>query len=371
MPEHPEHRHHAGLVRLDERDPHRRGVQRGSSTRAEVTRCWSVYEQLFAAHGLDGPAVRDAALASLAAVADWAPDLAAEVSGTAAGAGLEEWQVAALNARTEVLALSTRARPGECSTIVRPGAPAYSAQTWDWHEELADSWHLQSVQTSERSYVGLTEHGILAKIGLNDAGVGVHLNVLGHRRDEPGGVPVHLVTAEVLGRATSLEHAVEILAAAPVRTSSAVTVVAPEGARTVELSPAGNAVLAPEGERLLHTNHFLAPELASGERSELYQPDSSLRLDLLTARVAAGFDPDGPLDLVPYLCTGPGDAAEICCSPAPDAKLGDRWATLATVLLHPADGTVLVAAGSPVQVGADGWVELRPEGDPAPARPAG
>ncbi|WP_435745370.1 C45 family autoproteolytic acyltransferase/hydolase [Nocardioides sp. SYSU DS0663] len=346
-------------VRLDEPDPYQRGVRRGEVGRAAVTGCWAVYEELFAAQGVRPADVRDGARGCLDAVAAWAPHLAAEVSGTAAGAGLEEWQVAALNARTEILALTSGARPGECSTVVSTRAPAFSAQTWDWHEELAGSWHLQSVATAERSYVGLTEHGILAKIGLNDAGVGVHLNVLGHRDDAPGAVPVHLVAAEVLHSATSLDHALDILVQAPVRTSSAITVVTPEGARIVELSPAGNALLPADERCLLHTNHFLAAGPAAGERTELYQPDSLQRLDLLTARVQERFDPADPADLLPYLCTGPGDPAEICCAPSASATLGERWATLATVLLRPADGTVLVAAGSPVQAGPESWVELR------------
>lgn len=357
-----DHRLRPALLRLNETDAQGRGRQRGELSRADIVRCWSIYEQIFAVQGIGPVAVRDAARAALDAVAEWAPHLAAEVAGTAAGAGLEEWHVAALNARTEVLSLTTRARPGECSTVVSARAPAFSAQTWDWHEELAGCWHLQSVTTDQFSHVGLTEHGILAKIGLNDAGVGVHLNVLGHRDDAPGGVPVHLVIAEVLHSAGSLEHAVEILAQAPVRTSSAVTVVTPTCARIVELSPAGNAVLPVEDDWLLHTNHFLAPVLAAGERTELYQPDSLQRIDLLGARVADRFEPAGPADLLPYLCSGPGDPAEICCVPHPGSMLGDRWATLATVLLQPAAGTMRVAAGSPVQARLEDYVELTTAG---------
>lgn len=353
-----DHRPRLPVMLLDATDPHARGYQRGELGRPRITECWAIYERLFAVQGIGHTEVQGAALAALDAVADWAPHLATEVAGTAAGAGLEGWQLAALNARTEVLSLTTRARPGECSTVVSARAPSFSAQTWDWHEELAGCWHLQSVATEERSHVGLTEHGILAKIGLNDAGVGVHLNVLGHRDDAPGAVPVHLVIAEVLASAGSLDHAIDILAQAPVRTSSAVTVVTPEGARIVELSPTGNAVLPAAAEVLLHTNHFLDRELAAGERTELYQPDSLQRIDLLGARVAERFVPAGPADLVPYLSTGPGDPAEICCAPPPGATLGDRWATLATVLLQPATGTVRVAAGSPAQVRREDYVEL-------------
>ena len=339
-------------------DARQRGLQRGRECREQVAACWEVYLRLFAAHGLVPGQLRDAGLAALDAVADWAPDLADEMVGTAEGAGLEGWHVGALNARTEILSLSTRARPGECSTVVSTRTPVVSMQTWDWHAELAGSWHLQRVTTATGTFVGLTEHGILAKIGVNDAGVGVHLNVLGHRDDAPGAVPVHVAAAQVLHAATSADHAVELLVGAPVRTSSAVTVVTETAAVTVELSPAGAEVVRSDEHHLLHTNHFLAPRLAEGERSELYQPDSSQRLDLLGARCAARFEPQDALDLLPYLSSVPGDPAELCCIPAPTAQLGDRWATLATVALRPGDRTMLVAAGSPVQAAADGFRAL-------------
>ncbi|NKX52497.1 penicillin acyltransferase, partial [Arthrobacter deserti] len=132
-------------------------------------------------HGIAEQDVRRHALESLDAVAGWAPELAREIEGTARGAGLEDWQVAALNARTEILALGRHARPRECSTIIANRQAPFSMQTWDWHVELANAWHLQAVTTGSRAFVGLTEYGTLGKIGFNDAGVGVHLNVLGHR----------------------------------------------------------------------------------------------------------------------------------------------------------------------------------------------
>ena len=335
-----------------------RGRQRGQECGPRIAACWEVYQRLFAAHGLAPAQVRDASTAALDAVAAWAPDLADEMVGTAEGAGLEPWHVGALNARTEILSQSTRARPGECSTVVSTRRPVFSMQTWDWHEELAASWHLQRVTTGAGTFVGLTEHGILAKIGVNQAGVGVHLNVLGHRQDAPGGVPVHAVAAQVLQTATSADHAVALLVEAPVRTSSALTIVTDSAAVTVELSPAGAEVVRATDRYLLHTNHFLAPRLARSERTELYQPDSAQRLGLLAARCADRFEPGEELDLVPYLTSRPGDPAELCCAPAPTAELGDRWATLATVALRPGRRTMLVAAGSPLVASTAGWTTL-------------
>jgi isopenicillin-N N-acyltransferase-like protein len=143
-----------------------------------------------------------------------------------------------------------------------------------------------------------------------------------------------------------------------VRSSSALSVVAEAGAVMVELSPHGAAVVRTELPYQLHTNHFLDARLARGEKSELYQPDSGQRLALLGQRCAARFAPDGPLGLVGHLCSAPGDGADLCCVPDPGARLGERWATLATVALQPRERSMLVSAGTPAMVRPTGWIEL-------------
>ncbi|MGW9404068.1 C45 family autoproteolytic acyltransferase/hydrolase [Arthrobacter sp. NPDC055585] len=347
------------LVRIAAESATERGVQRGQASRQALASAWQIYADLFAAGGIEAERVEAEALSSLAAVESWQPELAAEIRGTAAGSELQTWQVAALNARTEILSLSRKALPGECSTVVStiPGR-VFSAQTWDWHEELAGAWHLQSVTHPRGSFVGMTEYGILGKVGVNSSGVGVHLNVLGHRDDAPGAVPVHVAAAAVLYSAATLEEAVDLLTGAPVTTSSCITVVAPDGARMVELSPAGAQVIAPGNGPLLHTNHFLADVPAAGERTELYQPDSGQRLDLLQRRTAEHFDPASPADLVPYLCSTPADGADLCCFPADGAQFGDRWRTLATLAIDPAAAQLKVSAGAPTE--AESWQVLSP-----------
>ncbi|MEB7447929.1 C45 family autoproteolytic acyltransferase/hydolase [Arthrobacter koreensis] len=333
-----------------------RGVQRGQAARDALSSAWQVYADLFAAGGIGAERVEHEALASLAAVRQWIPDLAAEIDGTAAGAGLPVWQTAALNARTEILSLAKGRLPGECSTVIStiPGR-VFSAQTWDWHEELAAAWHLQSVAHPGGRFVGMTEYGILGKIGVNSFGVGVHLNVLGHREDTPGAVPVHVAAAAVLYSARTLDEAVDLLTSAPVTTSSCISVVTQQGARMVELSPAGAQVVGGSGNYLLHTNHFLSSVPAAGERTELYQPDSDQRMDLLRRRSGGHFDPVTTADLVPYLCSNPGDGADLCCVPAAGARFGDRWRTLATALIEPEAAQLRVSPGAPTEAGPGTW----------------
>lgn len=346
------------VVLINSDDPFERGRQRGEAIRATLREGMNVYLDLFETVGVDRETVRRRADTTFLVTEGWHRPLADEMRGTAEGSGLELWHIAALNARTEILSGASRGnatgsevtRPGECSTIVSTRESPVGVQTWDWHEELSDCWHLQSVHGTPHAFVGLTEHGILGKIGINDAGVGVMLNILGHRSDRAEGVPVHLLCARVLAEASSLAEAIDILRSAPVTTSSTITVLSPEQAAMVELSPEGSAVLRPENDVLLHTNHFLDRALADGEKPGLYDPDSQNRLRALTARVAAAPLPTAAASLVPYLLSAPGDAEQLCCVPAPDAVFGERWATLATIELDAVARSITVSAGSPVDV---------------------
>jgi isopenicillin-N N-acyltransferase-like protein len=145
-----------------------------------------------------------------------------------------------------------------------------------------------------------------------------------------------------------------------VSTSSAVTLLGPQGAVTVELSPHGAAVVHPTDGILLHTNHFLNPALARGEKPGLYDPDSQLRLRMLVERTRdRSTVSEDAVGLVPLLVSHPGDPADLCCVPVPGATLGDRWATLATVSLDVANRRLTVSAGSPVEAQSASRISLQ------------
>ena len=193
--------------RIDERDPHARGTAIGTAWRERIGAGWQAYERLFGAAGAGPRLQREVAERSLERTRSWAPALADEITGIAAGAGLEPWRVAALNARTEVLAAAGAATAGECSTfVVAPpgGGPPRTIQTWDWYEDLRDNVLLLTVETGPGGAVHLfTEFGIVGKIGVNEAGLGLHFNILHHAADGGApGVPVHVVARRILDDAS-------------------------------------------------------------------------------------------------------------------------------------------------------------------------
>jgi isopenicillin-N N-acyltransferase like protein len=347
------------LITIDSSDPFTRGKQRSAALGASLAGGLELYLSLFRTVGIPLETVRSDAERLLDVVAEWSPDLTAEMSGVASDAGVDLWQIVALNARTEVLSKALGTRPGECSTIARVTDGAFGVQTWDWHEELDPHWHLQNVTGTPRSYVGLTEDGILSKIGMNDAGVSVFLNILGHVEDEPRGIPVHLLSAAVLANASSVAEAIEILSATTVSTSSALTIMDSSRAVTVELSPAGTVVIRPENGTLAHTNHFLDGRLGAGEKPGLYDPDSQDRLALVHSRLDRYPEPTNVDDVLQFLYSDPGQPG-LCCVPDPAAAFGSRWATLATVTMENGKRLMRVADGSPIDARAGEWMVLTP-----------
>ncbi|MFJ8038970.1 C45 family autoproteolytic acyltransferase/hydrolase [Kitasatospora sp. NPDC096147] len=359
----PDHRPHVAVTGTD---PRERGRRRGRQLAATLPGAFAAYGRLFAASGLTPAEVRDDGLRALDAVGAHRAGLREQIEGVAEGAGMEAWQLGALNARTEILARSAVVPPGECSTVVRRvagpdgGTNHLGVQTWDWHVELSPYWHTVNSAGAGHDYAGLTEHGILAKIGVNSAGLALHFNILGHRADRLGGVPVHVLAALVLEEAQSAAHAVELLRAAPITSSGSFLLFDREQAVLLDLSPVGvfEAPALAEGT-WLRTNHFLTAAPAADEKTHLYQPDSGQRHAFLADRLLGASAPTAARDeLVGCLVTGPGEPP-VTCLPDLAGPLGQRWASLATVLLDPAARTAHVLDGTPTEHATRPWYELR------------
>jgi isopenicillin-N N-acyltransferase-like protein len=344
--------------------PAERGEEFGAAHAAAVAANVDRYAEL-----LGAAEPRPLGEEALRAIAAHAPAPAAEIRGIAGGAGLEPWAVALLNARTEALARLDAGAGGECSTVVAlgpAGTPPVTLQTWDWHDVFADGWLVWTIELPDGTVLHtLTEYGMLAKIGVNSHGVGLHFNILHHASDGgPVGLPVHVLARTVLERARDAGQAVALLGAVEVSASSVLTVVVDGAAVCAELAPAGpRFVTAGAGGLLVHTNHFLDPHLAAGDRAPRLGPDSYLRHDVLTRGLAAAPPPRDRDDLLALMAD---HTAGVCCHPEPGAPLGERWATLATVSLDVAAGALHVRRGGPCDARA-GWHEtsLTTQGTPA------
>ncbi len=153
-------------------------------------------------------------------IARVAPVHADEIAGIAEGAGRPVREIAAINARTEILVAANPTGVTECSSVISapPGGPPFAVQTWDWYDAMTDGWfHWRFPHPDGRVVETVTEFGMLAKIGVNAEGVGVMLNMLHHANDAERvaegtiGYPVHLLSRRILDEATSLDDAAKIV----------------------------------------------------------------------------------------------------------------------------------------------------------------
>lgn len=344
-------------------EPFERGREFGEAHRAEIASVLDVYERLVA-RGTQAVDVHAAGRDALASIGAWAPALATEIEGLAAGADMSVELVAALNARTELLAAAgANARRGECSVAVvlgTSGSPL-AAQAWDWHQELEDLWCVWTIEhPGGRVVHTLTEFGIVGKLGVSSSGLGVMLNLLRHASDgAPIGTPIHVIARRVLDEARDVDDALTLIASAKPSASSALTVIAAdegeETALTAEVNPAGTAFVLPDPSgRLVHTNHFLSAR-AEGDREPMLGPDSFFRYEILRRRVAAIEDDVAPAELRRALASHLGGGGAICCHPAPEQEFGSRYATLATISLDVAERRMRVWKGGPCDSSRPPW----------------
>jgi isopenicillin-N N-acyltransferase-like protein len=347
--------------------PHARGLDFGASHSADIKRTIAHYDALFQLVAGRYVDLGSEGAEALEAIQTYSPGAADELAGMAAGAGVPTVMLAALNARTEILARLGNVARGECSTVVCLGTSSnpVSVQTWDWYELLQDDWLLWTIEHEDGTVVHtITEYGILGKIGVNNRGVGVHLNILHHREDGgPIAVPVHVLARTVLDRSRGLGDALAEVGAARTSASSVLTLVGADAAGAsaicAELSPAGpRYVLPSRAGLLLHTNHFLDPTAAAGDLEPRIGPDSFLRLDVLRRAIAGGHDLDRDA-IVTAMASHIGAGGAVCCHPEAAADVGNRWATLVTVSLDVLHGTLSARSGGPCNVSAP-WEQVCP-----------
>ena len=339
-------------------DPHDRGVELGAKQASGVAATVTAYRRLWEWLDPDFDIATWGGRA-LASIREQAPRAADEIAGIAAGSGRRVEEIAALNARTEVLAgIAPRIASTECSTVVSTaaGRPPVAVQTWDWYPQMRDNWFVWSFDTGGGHRVTtLTEYGVLAKIGVNDAGFGVMLNMLHHAADDQLplgegariGFPVHVLLRTLLEDCTSVDEARHLVRSLSFSASSALTVVDRSGdAASLETFPEGVGEVKPEAGLLVRTNHFVSAEGEPGCQAGLLDDNSWVRRDHLIASLGDPA-PESAAD-VRAAMTHHDLAGPVCRHPVdPDGSAYLETATLATATLDVERGQLSVLRGGP------------------------
>jgi isopenicillin-N N-acyltransferase like protein len=347
--------------------PRECGAAYGAAAREQILANIEFYRRWFRDQaGLDGAGLHRAGEAFRAATVAHLPRIAQMLDGVAVGAEVPAPEVYTLNARTELL-YGQSGEPGECTAIGVLGTHTDTGhlllgQNWDWHRSQRDAMLLLRT-TDERGHTVLTlaEAGMLAKTGLNSAGVGLCLNLLGCDRDgltDPPGVPYHVLARATL-EADCLMHATRAACRSP-RNASINLLIGHAGDPAygdpavngelidLELVPGDVGWLHPDGGMITHSNH-LDTRLPVRDTQQDWGGSSLFRAArarrLLAETVAAG---KTTLDDLAVVFRNHGGYPHSICR-HPDVRLPayERFETVFSVLLDLDARRFGIADGTP------------------------
>lgn len=340
------------------------GEQIGTRTADLIARSLGTYVERFHTEaGLSDADIDRWGRVYLDVAASYAPEIAAMLDGMADGSGHPAHRLAALNARTEML-YGTGYRDEGCTSL--SVLPQYTeeghtllAQNWDWHPEQAEvTFLLATRDPSGFAVLSLTEAGMLAKSGLNSAGLGVCANLLISDRDRGGhGVPYHyLLRGALQSRTMSAAH--KRLLPVPRISSGNVLLADGGGGESIdlELAPEVFGTLLPEDGLIAHSNHFqvdlpLRDLKAASSALTLLRPARArhlLQAALEERRVRVD-------DLVATLRDEWSFPDGICRHPDPEVPVSDQNATVYSLVMDLTDRILWIAPGPPSRHGYARW----------------
>jgi isopenicillin-N N-acyltransferase-like protein len=343
--------------------PVERGRQYGQGAAARIHANIEIYRQLFAHYaGWDWGRAAAHAQTFEPAIAAYRPGFLDELRGVAEGAGVGYEDILTLNVRTEIRNFAiARSASGECSSfVVLPPAAENGhtliGQNWDWVLPVADTVVVLEVEAEDvPNFVTVVEAGLLAKLGMNAAGIGMTTNALHADLESSAvtGVPYHVVLRAILESHTFSEA----MAAtnAHVRASCAnYTVAHRDGeAFNAETAPGdfSRAYLSfPQTDVYTHTNHYLHPDIDFKDVGVWHNPGSLVRHQRLSRFLSTS---PGALAL-PDLQRALGDhfnfPNSVCCHPDPHEPAPERFKTVTSVIMDLNTATMWLAEGNPCEV---------------------
>jgi isopenicillin-N N-acyltransferase-like protein len=320
-----------------------------------------MYDRIFESYaGWDWARVTEHAQGYVPAIETYRGHLLEEMRGIADGADLAWDDVLALNVRTEVMfAAVARASAAGCTAVVAlPESTAAGqtllAQNWDWKPEAADNLVvLEARPDSGPSFVTVVEAGLLAKTGLNSAGIGLVTNALvsDEDRGEPG-VPYHVILRAIL-ESDRVSRALLAITRHRRASSANYLIAHRDGeAVNVEAAPGDYArvfIDFPRAGPYGHTNHFVCPRFDLKDVELWNGPGSLLRLRraerLLEER-------QGALDIVglqEVLSDHFSYPDSVCAHSDPSLPPVEQYVTLFSIIMDLDAASLWLATGNPCQ----------------------
>lgn len=335
--------------------PEECGRAHGQQAGDRIARSIGIYRDALAADGVDWVVARTMAERFLVDLERDHPLAVAEMRGIAAGAEVEEIDIVAINARTELLygrpaEIPLTGADGCTGAIILPDATAdgrlIHGQNWDWRDECTETGIVLRMDPAQGPRVlTFVEAGLLARCGMNSDGLALTGNFLQCQYDfNRQGTPAPVLRRALLA-APDLARAVGLALNAKLSFSNNMMLSHAGGeAVNLEATPVESFWVMPEHDLLVHANHFLSPTARVKLRdvSLLDNPDSLYRDRRVRAHLMRHHGHITPKTLMEAFRDSYGAPEAVCRSPV-HGPGGDTSSTVATVVMEPAAGRMWIA----------------------------
>lgn len=324
------------------------GFAHGSQIPGRIATAMKNYEALFLETAeADWTESKNRAATYLPSLAEKEADLVEEMRGIAAGAKVDFLDILALNLRSEI---SLTNYSDGCTSLASSNAATsetFIGQNWDWVAEAAHSTVFFDISKIGKPRIRMMgEAGILAKFGLNDAGVAICMNAIRCGTVAKDQLPVHLAMRRVL-ECNSFDEAFDMLSSKGIA-SCANLVIADKSGKlaTVECTPKGLAPIFPEPSQstTFHTNHLWSKDIPAGIKDH---PSANSFTRLERIRTLTRDQTVSVAKIRSWMSDEEGTPVSICRSTPPNTKGIERMATLSTVIMDLSQGRVEVSFGKP------------------------
>jgi len=341
--------------------PSERGQKYGQQASRRIRRSIEVYREAFLhIAGWSWRQTKEHAQTYVPAIERYRPHFLDEMAGIAAGAGLPFEDILALNVRTEVMfAAVARAAAKECTSFAAlPEATkdghTLLGQNWDWLTGTAETVIVLEAEPAEGpNFVTVVEAGLLAKIGMNERGIGLATNALVSDQDAgKAAVPYHTILRAILESETP-SAALDAITRHPRASSANYLIAHRDGeAINVEAAPGDYSRIYmdfPAGGVYGHANHFICPGFDMKDVGIWDGPSSPFRARRMQRLLEQR---RGDLDvamLQTFLADHFNYPAAICYHPNTDLHPAEQYASVAAVVMDLDEATLWLADGNPCQ----------------------
>jgi isopenicillin-N N-acyltransferase-like protein len=338
--------------------PEEIGFQHGKLLSEQIHRNIEFYKPIFLANLGDETQVLQLTEHIKEYINAFNPNYITEIDHIALGAEVSEplW-IYALNARTE---LALTKHYGECTAIVYPQHNIIG-QTWDWAQSLEENSVIMEIQfPSGLQILQLTEAGIIGKIGLNNRGLGLTLNILWILDRVLLGVPIHILLRAVLESKT-LEDARNTIYCSGNGKASNIIVAQAGQAFDIEFDGVDTIYhVIQQDEVYTHTNHYIH-SAKSNQLDESEYAGSITRYKKAVEKLSKVED-FSTHEMISILSDQSNGENPILAAYKPDTQIEMGYCgTIATLVMDLAKRTMKIRKGNPSlpSFSVDSFTEFR------------